>query len=133
MPTNPTASAVEIREMVASEVETVSRAIYEFLSERFPEGALPGGVQLFADPGDHLDAEFKHEAGCDALARAILNALSASKDTEIARLREALERIVTLAASGKTKISDDEWTHGCTAGWNAAAGIARTALEKSNG
>ena len=55
--------------------EKVARAIYEYLDERFPGGALPGGVQLFADPGDDLDPEMKHEAGCEAMADAILAAL----------------------------------------------------------
>jgi hypothetical protein len=54
--------------------EEISRTIYDFLEERFPGGCLPGGVQLFAD--DELDADFKHEAGCDALADAILQRLS---------------------------------------------------------
>lgn len=49
-------------------------AAHEFLDERFPNGAMPGGVQLFADEGDALDPKFKHEAGCKALAVRILRA-----------------------------------------------------------
>lgn len=52
--------------------EAVAREIHDYLSERFPDGALPGGVQLFADPGDHTDAAMKHEAGCEELANRIL-------------------------------------------------------------
>lgn len=53
-------------------IEAASEAIHDFLDERFPEGAMPGGKQLFAE--DDLDAEFKHEAGCDELAIAVLEA-----------------------------------------------------------
>lgn len=49
-------------------------AAHEYLDQRFPGGALPGGVQLFADHGDHLDPHFKHETGCAELARAVLTA-----------------------------------------------------------
>lgn len=55
--------------------DAISEAIYDFLDERFPEGAMPGGQQLFAS--DHLDAEFKHEAGCDEMAQFILDRLAA--------------------------------------------------------
>jgi len=47
-------------------------AISDYLDERFPDGALPGGKQLFAD--DTLDPDFKHEAGCTELARRVLEA-----------------------------------------------------------
>lgn len=55
-------------------MEKAEIAAHQFLDERFPGGALPGGVQLFADAGDHTDAKFKHEEGCAALARAVLTA-----------------------------------------------------------
>ena len=54
--------------------EKAEIAVYSFLDERFPGGALPGGVQLFAKPGDALDATFEHEKGCAALADAVLTA-----------------------------------------------------------
>lgn len=53
-------------------VEAAAKAVAKFLDERFPEDALPGCKQLFA--ADDLDADFKHEAGCEALARAALEA-----------------------------------------------------------
>lgn len=56
-------------------VERVAETIADFLDERFPQGAMPGGQQLFAT--DHLDAEFNHEAGCEELARTILAAIEA--------------------------------------------------------
>jgi hypothetical protein len=59
-------------ELTEDMIEKGSEAAYDFLHEKFPEGAMPGGKQLFAD--DHLDAEFKHEAGCTELAKAILKA-----------------------------------------------------------
>ena len=55
-------------------VEKGAKAVYDHLESLFPDGALPGGVQLFADPDDALDSNFKHEAGCDRLARAVLGA-----------------------------------------------------------
>jgi len=58
------------------EREAVAMEIYDYLNERFPEGAMPGGVQLFADPGDHTDADMKHEAGCFELADRIIALLS---------------------------------------------------------
>jgi len=54
--------------------EKAEIAVWNFLDERFPNGALPGGCQLFADPNDDLDPHFKHEAGCAALADAVLSA-----------------------------------------------------------
>lgn len=47
-------------------------AVWNFLDQRFPDGALPGGVQLFAKDG--LDPNFEHEKGCAALAEAVLTA-----------------------------------------------------------
>jgi hypothetical protein len=61
-------------------VERVSEVIYDYLDERFPDGAFPGGVQVFAD--DHLDAEFKHEAGCDELAERIIAAVPSAGGVE---------------------------------------------------
>lgn len=55
-------------------MEKASAAAWDYLDERVPQAAMPGGVQLFADPGDHLDAAMKHEAGCEELARRILTA-----------------------------------------------------------
>jgi hypothetical protein len=55
-------------------LEKAEIAVSNFLDERAPAAALPGGVQLFADPGDHLDPEFKHEKGCNDLACAVLTA-----------------------------------------------------------
>lgn len=49
-------------------------AVWEFLDQRFPDGAMPGGVQMFAKPGDTLDPTFEHEKGCAALADAVLTA-----------------------------------------------------------
>lgn len=58
-------------------VEEIGREIYDWLNETFgDEGMLPGGVQKFADEGDHIDAEMKHEARCEALAQRILSRLS---------------------------------------------------------
>lgn len=67
-------------------VGLISEIIYDYLDERFPEGALPGGIQLFAT--DHLDAEFKHEAGCEELAKRIIAALPSAD-----ALREAREAL----------------------------------------
>ena len=53
--------------------EAVAHEIYDFLDERFPDASMPGGVQLFADPGDTTDANMNHEAGCFALADRILD------------------------------------------------------------
>jgi hypothetical protein len=75
-------------------VEQVSEAIYDFLDERFPEGAMPGGQQLFAS--DHLDAEFKHEAGCDEMAKFILARLStipSAGDGELATAADGLDLV----------------------------------------
>lgn len=47
-------------------------AVADYLDERFPSDALPGGKQLFAD--DTLDPGFKHERGCEELARCVLEA-----------------------------------------------------------
>jgi len=58
--------------------EAVAHEIYDYLNERFPDGPMPGGVQLFADPGDHTDAAMKHEAGCSELADRILALLSSN-------------------------------------------------------
>lgn len=49
-----------------------AKAVASFLDERFPEGAMPGGRQLFA--ADALDSKFQHEAGCEALAVRVLRA-----------------------------------------------------------
>lgn len=49
-------------------------AVSDFLDERVPASALPGGAQLFADPNDHLDPHFKHEKGCADLALVVLTA-----------------------------------------------------------
>lgn len=69
-------------------VERAAEAVYDFLHERFPEGALPGGKQIFAD--DHLDADFKHEAGCEALARVVLNAAALPSSDALEMASEAL-------------------------------------------
>lgn len=52
--------------------EKAELAVHDFLEERFPGGAFPGGVQIFAD--DPIDSEFKHEAGCAELAKVVLTA-----------------------------------------------------------
>lgn len=84
-------------------VELASEAIYDFLDERFPEGAMPGGIQLFAD--DHLDAEFKHEAGCDALAErvvsALLERLSSTEDGVTEEMLSAAAEAAGCPLSGK--------------------------------
>jgi hypothetical protein len=77
------------RPAVGDDVERVAEIIHDFLDERFPDGALPGGRQLFAD--DALDAEFKHEAGCTALAERILSSIPDMQEVE--RLREALVKV----------------------------------------
>lgn len=64
-------------EVTEAMIEAASEAIYDFLDERFPDGAMPGGKQLFAD--DHLDAEFKHETGCYELAKVALDAALAGE------------------------------------------------------
>jgi hypothetical protein len=55
-------------------------AAHQFLEELFPNGAPPGGVQLFAK--DALDPNFEHEKGCAALARAVLTAALARTNTK---------------------------------------------------
>lgn len=52
--------------------EKAEIAAHAYLESRFPNGALPGGIQLFAT--DSLDATFQHEKGCAELAKAILTA-----------------------------------------------------------
>lgn len=61
-------------EPTGGQVEAAGRAVYDWLELRFPSG-MPGGVSLFSDPGDHLDAGFKHEKACEDLGRAVLAAL----------------------------------------------------------
>lgn len=55
-------------------MEKACFAAHEFLDDRFPMAALPGGVQTFADAGDSLARHGKHEQGCEDLARAVLTA-----------------------------------------------------------
>ena len=55
-------------------VLTGAKAAHDYLDARFPDGALPGGVQLFANPGDYIDPLFRHEDGCVELATAVLKA-----------------------------------------------------------
>lgn len=92
----------------AEMVERVSEVIYDYLDERFPDGAFPGGVQVFAD--DHLDAEFKHEAGCDELAERILAAIpSAGGVEELERLQSFA---VTMLRSLLLGIETNKSVHG---------------------
>jgi hypothetical protein len=89
-------------------IEAGSEAVYDFLDARFPDGAMPGGKQLFAD--DHLDAEFKHEAGCTELAKAVLRAAALTREPEAGKLREALEDLLALTerlAASKVVVASD--------------------------
>lgn len=88
-------------------VEQVSEAIYDFLHERFPDGAMPGGKQLFAD--DHLDAEFKHEAGCDEMARAIITTLQSQPNREVEVMELAFEQIAELVQPLTGQSEDRIW------------------------
>jgi len=99
-------------------VERVSETIYDFLDERFPDDAMPGGKQLFAD--DHLDAKFKHEAGCDEMAKAILEksgivALLEQQAATIAELREAWAYFVSRERRIKIDIGSAHKARGAAA------------------